>query len=367
MRPLHPYRAFGLLALLTACTTSVAQDPLEDALAEDDAPAGLSWFGDLQLRGDITHDLPLGLPDETRSRARVRGGLTWQATDVLTLTGALEASQGSDSARVIRLAHDNERINDFNIDQLQARWQFSETSALLLGKAPLPLELTSMVWDPVLRPVGAAFETGVDVREFDRLVFAGGYFAGDHLYDDESRILALQAGWRINDGAPTGGSVLLSFLDFDDLDAIAASGLARSNRRVAGRLVSEFQLLDLLLQLRTEFAARPLLARVDLVRNLGADDDGLQDAARGSLQWGDSRSAGQWEVGYSYQRVQRDAVMAAFNSQDWWFHSAMRGHGTWLAYGIGEHWRAQVTVFIETADGRAVDLDRSLIDLEARW
>jgi hypothetical protein len=365
VQPLRPIRACLLWWLLTASPCALAQDPLEDAMADEpDAPAW-SWFGDLLLRGDITHDLPLGLPDETRSRGRVRGGILWQATDSLTLTAAGEASQGSDSARVIRLAHDNERINDLNVDLLLARWQFSDSTALLLGKAPLPLELTSMVWDPVLRPIGAVLETGIEVREFDRLVFAGGYLAGDHLYGDESRILALQAGWRINEGAPTGGSLLLSFLGFDDLEEIAASGLARSNRRVGNRLISDYDLLDLLLELRTELASRPLLARVDLVKNLGADD--LDEAARGSLQWGDSLLPRQWEVGYSYQRIQRDAVMAAFNSQDWWFHSAMRGHGTWLAYGFDAHWRAKVSVFIERADGRAVDLDRTLIDVEARW
>ena len=140
---------------------------------------------------------------------------------------------------------------------------------------------------------------------------------------------------------------------------------ASLNRNAAGQLVSDFHLLDLLLQFHTELASRPLLAQVDLVRNLGADD--LDDAGRASLQWGDSLAGRQWEIGYAYQRIQRDAVMAAFNSQDWWFHSAMRGHGAWLAYGFDEHWRAKVTVFIERADGRAPDLDRTLVDLEARW
>jgi len=32
------------------------------------------------------------------------------------------------------------------------------------------------------------------------------------------------------------------------------------------------------------------------------------------------------------QRIQRDAAMAAFNSDDWWFHSFMHGYMPWIGY-----------------------------------
>lgn len=341
-------------------------DPVATSTAaEGHGVSGFDWIGDLLLRGEHTTDLPLNLPDEDRVRLRVRGGFRWQASDRLEVGAVIEGSRGSDTVRVIRLAHDNERINDLNVDQLYARWRTGEHGALTIGKAPLPLELSPMVWDDVLRPAGIAYEHAVEVRDFDRFVLAGGVFAGDHLYDDESRLIALQAGWRFHDGAPTHGAILLSFLDFDELDAIAASGLARSNLRVAGRLASDFRLVDAQFVFGTEFGQRPFEARLDLVRNTGADDDA--DGARGSVTWGSSRIARQWEFGLSYQRVQRDAVMAAFNSEDWWFHTAARGVMPWIAYGIDDNWRVRLAYFHERPDNRDVFTDRTLLDVSASW
>ena len=72
-------------------------------------------------------------------------------------------------------------------------------------------------------------------------------------------------------------------------------------------------------------------------------------------------------LGASIQRIQRDAVMAAFNDDDWWFHSAARGYSLWLAYGIDSHWQLRLSGFIETRDGLDEATDRLLLDVEARW
>jgi hypothetical protein len=373
----RPVRAFAALILVAAALASAgaahaqSDDPLaqsEDPLALDDAAddgSRVTWLGDLLLRGEHTTGLPFNLPDEDRVRLRLRAGLRWQASDTLEIGAVVEGSRGSDSARIIRFAHDNERINDLNVDELYARWRIGDASALTIGKTALPLELSPMVWDNVLRPAGLAFEHAVEVREFDRFVLSGGIFAGDHLYDDESRILALQAGWRFRDGAPTRGAVLLSYLVFDDLDELVASGLARSNLRAGTELASDFRLVDAQFVFVTPLAERSLEARLDLVHNTGADRDG--DGARGSLVWGDSTIARQWEFGLSYQRVQRDAVMAAFNSEDWWFHTAARGVMPWIGYGIDERWRVQLSYFHERPDNRDVYTDRALLDVRADW
>jgi hypothetical protein len=357
--------AIGLVWVLAAPgVLAQADDPFAYDPAAD-AAASSSWFASLLLRGDWARDLPLNLPDEQRGMARLRVGMQWLPGDGWELGAALEASQGSDSARVVRLAHDNHRTNDLGVDLLYARRRFGEHAMLLAGKAPLPIELTPMVWDPELRPVGVAFEHGIPTGDFDRVVLAGGAFLGDHLYGDTSRLLAAQVAWRLREGAETSGGVLLSFLGFDALDDLARSGLGRSNRLVGGRFDSDFRLLDLQFAFDTRLADAPLRARLDLVRNLGAD--AARDGARGSVVWGDAREAGALELGLAYQRVQRDAVLAAFNSEDWWFHSAMRGAMPWIGYGIDDTWRVQLALFLERADGRAEDTERALLDLRADW
>jgi hypothetical protein len=109
----------------------------------------------------------------------------------------------------------------------------------------------------------------------------------------------------------------------------------------------------------------PLEVRLDVARNVGADDQ--RDAARGSVQLGDSRHARGWEIGFAAQRIQRDAVMAAFNSDDWWFHSGARGIMPWLAYGFSDIWSARLAAFHERRDGVGDYTDRVLLDVYARW
>lgn len=361
-----PSRTLLVLSIVLGSPHAVAQsdDPLAAELDAQSAPV-LSWFSDLLIRGDFSRDLPLGLPDEERGLARLRAGLRWLPSDAWEVGFALEASRGSDSARVIRLAHDNQRTNDLGVDLLYARWRRDENTSVLIGKHPLPLSLSPMVWDDVLRPIGVSFEHGIPTADFDRIVFGAGAWRGDHLYGDRSRIFAAQAGWRFDEGAPTSSRIVLSYLDFDELEEITRSGLARSNRRIAGVLVEDFRLLDLQFGLDTVLGDKPVRARLDLVRNLGADAE--RDGAHGSIAWGNALADGGLELGLAYQRVQREAVMTAFNSEAWWFHSAMRGAKPWIGYGFAGNWQIELQLFLERNDGRAVDLERALLDLRAQW
>ena len=358
------FAALWIVFATTASASAQSSDPILDQETPEPTRA-LSWFSDLLLRGDAFRDVPGNVPDDERYAVRVRAGLRWAASESWEAGLALEGSRASASTRALRVAHDNQRGNDFGVDQLYGRWRAGEATSLTLGKSALPLELSPMVWDNELRPVGVSFEHAVPIGDFDRFVLAGGAWRGDHLYDDTSRIMALQAGWRFREGAPTGGSILLALLDFSSLDSIVRSGLARSNRRAGGQLISDYRLLDLQLSLNTRLGDRPLRAQLDLVRNIAADNQ--RNGARGSLILGNSRSAREWELGFAYQRIQRDAVMTAFNSEDWWFHSAMRGAMPWIGYGINDNWRVQFALFLERNDGRAEDLERALFDLRAQW
>jgi len=109
----------------------------------------------------------------------------------------------------------------------------------------------------------------------------------------------------------------------------------------------------------------PINARLDLVHNFGADDQ--RDGARFSLVLGSSLEARGWEVGYAVQRIQRDAVMAAFSADDWWFHSFARGSMPWIAYGFTDHVNLQLSNFFERRDDQPRRVHRMLLDLRVRW
>lgn len=346
---------------------AAAQDAVLSSTDDNPEALAWSWFGDLLVRYEHTTDLPGARYDDSLERTRGRGriGGLWHAMPTLDFGAAIELAAGSDSNDYNRVNNDNERSDSANLDQLFLRWRAGEATSLLFGKAPFPFELSPMVWDEDLRPAGVSVDHSFALGDFDRLQLVAGYFAGQHLYQDDSRIGAIQLAWRWHEGAPTRGAAILSYLDFSDLGQLTENGLARSNRRVNGRLVSDYRLLDLQLLGHTELGAWPFEVRLDLLRNLGADDEA--DGARGAMILGDRRRANGWEFGFAYQRIQRDGAMAAFNSDDWWFHSAVRGGMPWIGYGLDEHWNLRLAGFHERRDGVNEFTNRVLLDLEARW
>lgn len=368
-RPLFAVSAWWLLAFAAVVAAPArAQDGILDGAAEANAaPASRwSWFGELLLRYDHVEGLP---NDRTVSRWRSRGrvGAEFAAMPELTFGAAIELAQGSDRNADNRINNDNERSDGGNLDQFWLRWQPAEQTRVLLGKAPLPLELSPLTWDADLRPAGISLDQSMALGDYSRLQLVVGGFAAQHLYDDDTRLAAVQLAWRWREGAPTSAAVLLSYLDFSDLGQLTREGLTRTNRRVpgSGLLLSDYRLVDLQLVGRSAVGDWPLEARLDLVRNLGADDQ--RDGARFSLVLGSRLRPGGWEFGYSNQRIQRDAVLAAFNEDDWWFHSFTHGFMPWIGYGLDERWNLRLAAFREQRNGLPRHTDRILFDLAARW
>ncbi|GMU44407.1 MAG: hypothetical protein IT479_08285 [Xanthomonadales bacterium] len=348
-------------ALALASSPVVAQE----AEAASEEAAAFDWSIELRLRGERTVNIPGRVDDIERMRSALRAGFIYDPGNGWEFGATAKLAAGDDDNDDNRRNNDNEESNGAALDELYAAYHFSADGRLQLGKTGMPLVLSPLLWDRDLRPFGASIDYTHGVRDFDALHVTAGYFAGDHLYGDESRIAALQIGYGWMEGAETGFSTFLSYLDFDDLDVLAREGLGRTNRRIAGRLLSDYELLDLQLIGRTRVFEAPLVARLDLVRNYGADD--LRDGGRFSLVWGDADRDGGWELGYAYQRAQRDAVLAAFAEDDWWFHSFAHGYMPWVAYGFGPHLSLQATAFLERRDGIEAYTERYLLDLRSRW
>jgi hypothetical protein len=348
-------------------------EPDFEAADDPAAPREAAWrpFGEVLLRGDRVSGLPGGRADLERVRSRARLGLLWNAE---TRTGwsagvALEAAIGTGANKNSLINNDVEDVDGFGLDQAWLRFGFGVDGAheLRFGKAPLPLTLSPLLWDDDLRPVGAGLRFSGRSGDFDRWQFDLGGFAPDPLDETGARMVAAQLGWHWREGAPTAGGVLVALLDFSRLDEFARAGLGRGNSQVAGTYRDEFRLLDAQGYLRHRLGDKWLELRLDLARNLDAADQ--DQAARASLVYGDRFDPQQpgWEFGWAWQRQQRNAVLAAVSADDWWFHTAARGHMPWLGYGFNAIWSLRLAAFFETRDGLDENTDRWLLDLEARW
>ncbi len=350
-----PMLRAGRLAIAAALACSA----LAAVAQEEEPPAPRAWrlAGEALARADQV-GRP-GAEDVERLKARIRLGLLWNPDPRLELGVAVEALGASQE---ILLVNDNEPRSAFELDSALLRWLPLPGGELAAGKAELPLALTSMLWDADLRPLGLAWRQSLPVRAYDSLLVAAGLFAGEHRFDDASRIAAAQLGWRLREGAAAGGEVLLSYLAFDELDDITASGLARTNRRRAdGELASDFELLDLQLAGRLPAGQGMIAGRLDLVENLGASE--AERGVRAELAWAAGPEPRGPEAGLSAQRIQADAVMAAFNSDDWWFHSASRGVSLWAGWRFAQGLALRGAFFSERRDDQERRTERALLDV----
>ncbi len=358
-------RILGCLIALLPAAAALADEPLVLPTPEQ-APSAWSWFGDVLLREDRVRDIPrIYEPNIQRVFGRGRFGVLYDPIPELEIGAAIKLAAASNDNREDRAYNLNERSNDIAIDQLFVLWRPSGNTSLLAGKSVFPLELSPMLWDEDLRPVGVSAQTSVAVSDFDRLSLVAGYFNGNLPYGDDSRIGAVQGAWRWHEGEPTSAAFLVSYLDFSNLRTLTLQGLARSNVRTGDALLSDYRLLDAQIVGRWHLGNWPLEARLDMVRNLGADQD--RDGERFSVVLGDRRLPRGWEFGLADQRIQRDAVMAAFNSDEWWFHSWAHGIMPWIGYGFDATWNMRLAYFHEQLDVAPRHTDTLLVDLGARW
>jgi hypothetical protein len=331
-----------------------------DELNSSEQMSYLDWTGDLMLRRDH-----VSKPDSIdRTRSRLRFGFRYYV-DSWEISAIEEITSGSDPLLERMIRSDNETSNDIGVDEAYIRWRPSESLSLMAGKSKLPISFSSMLWDEDLRPIGLSASGDIEVGSFDRLSLTVGHFGGAHLYGDQTKISVVQAAWFWREGAPLSCSASLGYARFYGMDGLSREGLARSNTVLPGKSVVDAKLVDLQLGVNSNGERWPVHLGIDFVRNLGVRSQ--RDGVRASVSVGHAERRRGVEFGLAYQRVQRDAVVAAFSSDDWWFHSDVRGAMSWIAYGFGDHWSIRTSGFFEQRDRADRDVERVLVDLRANW
>ena len=129
--------------------------------------------------------------------------------------------------------------------------------------------------------------------------------------------------------------------------------------------VSRFHVADLLIRLRFPIGSVPVTVSLDGLKNYGVRDvaTGDCDAFEGSISVGRVGNPWDWRVFYIYQYVERDAVIGAYNTDDWWFHSWYRGSRTGVSITVLPRVFVQGTVMFQKRLDRTITLNRITVDL----
>jgi hypothetical protein len=331
------------------------------------ARASLSPYGDLRLRYDRVEDRPGATETLERVRGLARGGLVWSRTPVLAIEAGFYSGLWKAKDDVLAEGFDNEKGGEWDVDRMAAVIAPVPDLTLVIGRRALPFETTDMNWDADLRPVGASAVLRRAVGTYDEARVAAAVVRREHIGDDDA-LVAAQAIYALRPGAARGALLAFGYFDYTKPDPLAQSGLGRQNRvqgtGASARYASRFRTIDAQLTARGRVAALPVGTGVHALRNL--ENSGAGDGLRAWATVGELREWPRLELRYVYQRIEREALPGAYNSDDWWFHSRARGHRLTLAARPWPRATFRISGFHEQRDDVSKSTRRLIAEMELR-
>jgi hypothetical protein len=180
--------------------------------------------------------------------------------------------------------------------------------------------------------------------------------------------------WRTGDASRFSLETAAAFWYFVPFDLKLFFGDGRPNlirqnypNAAATGLLSNFRIADLLVRVRFPVLGVPVLVSLDGVKNFGirgsAEEDGEGEAFEGNVTVGRVGTPWNWRFFYTFQYVERDAILGAYNTDDWWFHSWYEGHRVGLAVTVLPNTFVQGSVVFQRRLDRPNYLNRILVDL----
>jgi hypothetical protein len=198
------------------------------------------------------------------------------------------------------------------------------------GRFVMPVRFTEMIWDRDLRPQGASasldFGSMGPVRRF---ALTGVYARGSHVLPQEGafKLADRDAIWigsataTFSAGAQDTLELVGSYVKFDDLQFVALP-LRRQNTRVGGALALPYEVVDLVARYHGAGKVNTTLV-ADYCWNTAVSENnrglwlavllGSTVTARGSLE-------------YTYAKVDKDATLAAYTTDDFIWGTGWTGH-----------------------------------------
>lgn len=280
---------------------------------------------------------------------------------------------------VLPLLRDNYDSRDGRLDLAFVRVEPSGWSRLHAGRFAMPVRLTEMIWDRELRPQGAALTlAATDRGPFKRLAVTGLGAKGSHVFpaggafdfSDRETVWIASASALAGAGERATVELLASYVTFDGLEHVDPR-LRRQNTRASagGPLARDYDVVDLVARYNRE-------GRVEL--QLVADycwNTAVDSANKGvwlAAVLGSTRTA-RASLEYTFARVDPDATLAAFATDDFIWETGWEGHRGDLGFRLREHYALHGVVqrqrFKDAPLVRERDLwlDRYRLELRIRY
>jgi hypothetical protein len=204
------------------------------------------------------------------------------------------------------------------------------------GAFSLPVAASEMLWDAYdIQTPGASLSYVYRPGPTMSLTLtAAGIYSAQH-YRDQSLLGVGQVLWKSGDESRFALQASASFWNMA-MDNVAQQ-YYRQNRFTVRNgevvYVSKFELLDTLVKLQFPAAGLPVTVSLDFVHNFGIVGSG-PNAYEAGLTVGTVGIPRTWRAFFVYQYIGREALVGAYNTDDWWWHTWAEGYRFGFSYTI---------------------------------
>lgn len=345
---------------------------------------GTDWASKIKLKGDLRYRnegiKTENAPSRTRDRIRARIGIDAVVTD--TLSAGLQLASAADDPRSSNqtLTGQDSR-KSFGLDLAFVEWRFAQGWKLTAGKMKYPFVRSgsSLLYDGDINPEGFAvnFERGI--------WFGSGYnfWLTERTARADSNLAGAQFGARFPIGSVSSLTLAVSYYDLGagqgrcDLFGNASNGNTTIATTVAPcatgnnqSLAFDYNVTGGLAEFNTTVWRLPLQVFADYAKNDGADN-GLDQAYSIGFLLGKAGTNKTWEVGYLYQKIEKDALYGQFVDSDF-ADGRTDGDGSVIsfAYAPVKNWTLNAKYFLNTLNrdvGTELDYGRWQLDFNAKF
>jgi hypothetical protein len=254
------------------------------------------------------------------------------------------------------------------LDRVFLAYQPLEQLTVIAGKMENPFLDRELLWDGDVAPEGLVQIATIAVGE--RLQLGGAFgelVLGD--LDETVRdpwVFVGQLEASIAAAPTIELTVGVAYYHYANLDSAPLPYAHGTNSHDGeGILTEEFHIPVLLLAATIRTGWMPLAVHVEISRNVAAESD--EDGAQFELRLGTHKRAGDWSVGYVFQRLERDATPDALAESHW--HSQRTnydGHALNGKLAVRDGWILSSSLkLMHSLDGPKADETRITVDMIA--
>jgi len=326
-------RCLALLWLALVAGTAVAQDA--DPVYQTSSKGNTQFRLDAVLRQEWTKDIWVSdteTRDEDRWRIQARPRVEFGTKSFAVGVGGEFNYSSDDNTKVIdpvtlletkpATIRDNYKSKEARLDLAFVRVEPVHWLRLEGGRFVMPVAVTEMIWDRDLRPQGGALTLqSKDANGVSRFSVTGLYATGSHVFEDTDVNMIMASAQATFPGAQDSSFQLVgSYIDWQKPNNLEPM-IRRQNTRVNGLIIHDYHVIDFVARVR-QGGNMPVEIVANMSWNTAVKDKGQGIWLAGALGGKQSRIRAE----YTYATVDRDATLAAYDADDFFWGTGWKGH-----------------------------------------